>query len=226
MAENARSMTKGERTRATILRHAADNFRRKGYDSTTIASIAQEVGVSEGTVFQHFGSKSGLLGAVMDEFYADLYGTAVDIAHSPGDAEERFRALIDAWALKAERYWDLIRVFVQRSRYGADAELNERFMEHNRRYTRLHLDLIVEMQQQGIIADAEIPPTLIRDIVFGAIEHVALGQDLAPRMEIRHQAKQIIEVLLAGAPAQQTGTGEQLDRIESKLDAVLGGKGS
>ncbi len=222
MPDTTRSMTKGERTRATILRHAADNFRRNGYDHSTIASIAQEIGVSEGTVFQHFGSKSGLLSAVMDEFYADLYGTAVDIAHSPGDAEERFRALIDAWALKAERNWDLIRVFTQRSRYGADAELNERWKEHNRRYTRLHLDLITEMQEQGMIADAEIPPTLIRDIVFGAIEHVALGQDQAPKMEIRHQAKQIIEVLLAGSTTQRVRTGEQLDRIESKLDTLLG----
>lgn len=222
MPDTTRSMTKGERTRATILRHAADNFRRNGYDHSTIASIAQEIGVSEGTVFQHFGSKSGLLSAVMDEFYADLYGTAVDIAHSPGDAEERFRALIDAWALKAERNWDLIRVFTQRSRFGADAELNERWKEHNRRYTRLHLDLITEMQEQGMIADAEIPPTLIRDIVFGAIEHVALGQDQAPKMEIRHQAKQIIEVLLAGSTTQRVRTGEQLDRIESKLDTLLG----
>lgn len=222
MPDTTRSMTKGERTRATILRHAADNFRRNGYDHSTIASIAQEIGVSEGTVFQHFGSKSGLLSAVMDEFYADLYGTAVDIAHSPGDAEERFRALIDAWALKAERNWDLIRVFTQRSRYGADAELDERWKEHNRRYTRLHLDLITEMQEQGMIADAEIPPTLIRDIVFGAIEHVALGQDQAPKMEIRHQAKQIIEVLLAGSTTQRVRTGEQLDRIESKLDTLLG----
>ena len=220
MAEESQPLTKGARTRATILRHAADSFRRHGYDDTTVASIAQEIGISEGTVFQHFGSKSGLLGAVMDEFYAELYGIALDIARSPGDPEQRFRNLIDAFALRTERDWNLIRVFTQRARYGADPELDTRWEEHNRRYTRLHFDLIIELQTQGVLKDS-VPPALVRDIVFGAIEHIALGQDSSNRTTIRQRASQVVDVLIE-QHAQQPTIEEQLERIESKLDAALG----
>jgi len=225
VADSSKPPTKGARTRATILRHAAESFRRDGYDDTTVASIAQKIGISEGTVFQHFGSKSGLLGAVMDEFYAELHATALDIAGSPGDAEQRFRNLIDAWALRAERDWDLIRVFTQRARYGTDPELDARWKEHNRRYTRLHFDLIEQLQAQGVLKD-QVPPALIRDIVFGAIEHIALGQDLSPHMEIREKANQVVDVLVAHHAGQPPIDG-RLERIERKLDAALGrGDGS
>ena len=220
MSQEARPLTKGERTRSTILRHAAASFRRSGYDATTVASIAQEIGISDATVFQHFGTKSGLLGAVMEEFYAGMYTTALDIANSPGDAQVRFRQLIDAWALRAERDWDLIRVFTQRARYSTDIELDTQWKGLNRRYTRIHIDLILELQEQGILND-QVPASLIRDIVFGAIEHIALRPDSSGRIEVRHRAKQVIDALVAHRVSDLEIKG-RLDRIDAKLDAALG----
>ena len=50
---------------------------RKGYKGTTTKTIAQEAGVNELTIFRHFGTKEGILRALIDERYT-LYLRMLD----------------------------------------------------------------------------------------------------------------------------------------------------
>ncbi len=52
-----------EAKRAAVLTAALDEFTYRGFREVSTASIAAAAGVSEGTVFHHFGSKHGLLEA-------------------------------------------------------------------------------------------------------------------------------------------------------------------
>lgn len=54
------------RTRRRIVETAAGLFRRDGYPATSLAAVAREAGVATDTVLHVFGSKRGLLSAVMD----------------------------------------------------------------------------------------------------------------------------------------------------------------
>lgn len=56
-------MTKKEKILQTALRL----FGEQGYDRTATSRIAREAAVSEGLIFRHFGSKPGLLEAILDE---------------------------------------------------------------------------------------------------------------------------------------------------------------
>lgn len=227
MADNHQRLTKGAKTRASILRHAADVFRQEGYYEATVASITQGLGISEGTVFQHFGSKGGLLAAVMDDFYQDLDADASDIVAAPGPAEDRFRRLIDAWALTIERDWALIREIVKVARHSPDPDLNERWKENNRRYTTHYRNLILEMQDQGTV-DPEVSPSLIRDIVFGTLEMVAFGQASTGDLQVRQAAKELMDLLLLRLLVTKhdgdSALEARLDRIEAKLDSIVGAR--
>lgn len=55
------------RRRDDIIAAARDLFERNGIDATTMAHIADAVGVSPPTVFNYFGSKDGILIAMIDE---------------------------------------------------------------------------------------------------------------------------------------------------------------
>jgi AcrR family transcriptional regulator len=48
-----------------ILTAALKLFAQEGYASTSTQKVAREAGVSEGLIFRHFGSKEGLLSAIM-----------------------------------------------------------------------------------------------------------------------------------------------------------------
>ena len=66
----------GARTRERVLEAAADLIARQGYAATSIAQISQRSGSNPASIYWAFGSKEGLLAAVMeraaDAFFAQL----------------------------------------------------------------------------------------------------------------------------------------------------------
>src|SRR6476646_11454932 len=53
--------------RGELVRAAAQLFREKGFEGTTVRDIANAVGMQSGSPFYHFGSKVEMLVAVMEE---------------------------------------------------------------------------------------------------------------------------------------------------------------
>jgi AcrR family transcriptional regulator len=63
---------KGERTRAAILETAARSFRNEGFEGTTLAGVAEELGITRSAVLHHFTSKAALLEEVCRPFFVGL----------------------------------------------------------------------------------------------------------------------------------------------------------
>jgi AcrR family transcriptional regulator len=80
-------------TRGRLLAAAADLFARQGFDATSTDAVADAADRTSGAVYAHFGSKEGLLLALLEEWeseVADRMGAALD-ASSPG--RTRFETL-------------------------------------------------------------------------------------------------------------------------------------
>lgn len=95
------------RTRARLVDAALDLFERDGYEATATARIAAAAGVSEMTLFRHFGSKERLL---LDDPYDPLIAAAV--ARQPRDGSPLVRAvdgLRSAWQAIPEPEDELVR---------------------------------------------------------------------------------------------------------------------
>ncbi len=60
------------RTRAALIRAAAEEFDLRGYTGTSTTKIINRAGSTMGALYFHFGSKEGLARAVMAEQAADL----------------------------------------------------------------------------------------------------------------------------------------------------------
>ncbi len=58
----------GVRRREQLIDVAVDVFAEQGYAGGSIRAIAEKAGVSHSTLIQHFGSKEGLLVAVLEEW--------------------------------------------------------------------------------------------------------------------------------------------------------------
>ena len=82
----------GEQTRRRLLEAAATAFSRRGYHGTATAEIAAAAGVSEPTLFKHFGSKQALLVAALKQTASDLMAE-LDAPFDP--AEDPFEAFVD-----------------------------------------------------------------------------------------------------------------------------------
>ncbi|MEU2392958.1 TetR family transcriptional regulator [Streptomyces sp. NPDC007369] len=63
--QGARGRTRGEQTRAVILRAAQERFAAQGYERTTIRAVAADAGIDPSMVMRYFGSKEGLFDAAL-----------------------------------------------------------------------------------------------------------------------------------------------------------------
>jgi AcrR family transcriptional regulator len=85
-----------ERTRAKLVRAAAELFYEAGVPTTGINEISARAGVGKQTLYQHFGSKDGLLEAVLSERSDRVVRWLREAATAPADPRERVLAVFDA----------------------------------------------------------------------------------------------------------------------------------
>ncbi|MFH9348539.1 TetR family transcriptional regulator [Kitasatospora sp. NPDC017646] len=58
---------RARRTREKVLTAAAEVFAAQGYDSTTLNTVAERIGMTKGALYGHFPSKRSLARALIDE---------------------------------------------------------------------------------------------------------------------------------------------------------------
>jgi len=81
-----------EQTRERVLAVATELMARRGYSGTSISAISKASGAMPATIYWHFESKEGLLGAVIERA-ADAWFEGALRAMDQGEAEQRARGL-------------------------------------------------------------------------------------------------------------------------------------
>ena len=90
-------MGKGEHTRAAILDAALAQASETGFESLTIGSLAERVGLSKSGLFAHFGSREDLQVAAIEAAAARFTETVFLPALKARRGLPRLRALFDNW---------------------------------------------------------------------------------------------------------------------------------
>jgi len=80
-------------TRARLLDAAASLFAERGVDAVSVDSVAEAAGRTSGAVYAHFGSKQGLLLALLDEWSHSLVTVITAEFELSSDVERRLRAV-------------------------------------------------------------------------------------------------------------------------------------
>jgi AcrR family transcriptional regulator len=80
-------------TRRRLLRAAVGLFDRKGYSAASVREIVERAGVTKPVLYYHFGSKEGLLLAVLDQAAERFTTTIARALERPGPTRERLLAL-------------------------------------------------------------------------------------------------------------------------------------
>ena len=87
------TQTKGERTRGTIVRRAAELSSVRGLEAVTIGTLADDLSMSKSGLFAHFGSKEELQLAVVEEAGSTFVREVIEPARAAP------RGLARVWAL-------------------------------------------------------------------------------------------------------------------------------
>jgi AcrR family transcriptional regulator len=71
--------------RSTLLKCALELFAARGYDGVGVQEIVEAAGVTKPTLYYYFGSKQGLLQALLEEYAARLQDALREAAAYQGD---------------------------------------------------------------------------------------------------------------------------------------------
>ena len=80
-------------TKEKILDAALESFSTSGFDATSLDVIAKSLGVRKQTILYHFGTKKGLLNAVVERAAENLINSIEEVLNSELKGWERIEAL-------------------------------------------------------------------------------------------------------------------------------------
>ena len=215
--------TRGDRTRAAITAAAATHLATRGLRGMRGAAVAEDAGVSEATVWFHFGTKAGLLVAVMEAYYDRLVADVADVVDAADSPAGRLEAFVRFWLRRMSADLALVGEFQRHGRSGHDPDVVAAFAACNRRITRPFERLVEDLVASGALR-GDVPTWLVRDVVFGTAEHLVVGRALTGRdTDLGAAADLLLDVVHrgVGAAAERDGPGPTLATIDAKLDRLL-----
>ncbi|WP_169054294.1 TetR/AcrR family transcriptional regulator [Nitratireductor sp. XY-223] len=209
---------------------AREVFSQRGYDAASMTDIAKRAGVSEGSIYKFYTNKRDLLLTVIRTWYQSMIDEFMEKLSGVEGTRAQLQTVIWQHLKSIKANPDLCRLFFLEVR-SADDYFDSDLFHLNRDYTHVLMDII-----QGGIDRGEIRPDisipLVRDMVFGGIEHRVSGF-LVNRGDFDHDetANQLTDMVMAGmaAPAK-TPNGlealvERLERVADRFDGPGGGEG-
>ncbi len=130
--------------REELTRIAARLFAERGYQGTSLADLATELGVQKPSLYHHIASKEDLLWEVAWEG-AEAFHHGLDAVPADASALERIRLALAAHLAVVAGQLDIATVFVREWRY-LEGERRERFVAERRRYE----ERIRELFREGV----------------------------------------------------------------------------
>jgi AcrR family transcriptional regulator len=150
-------------------------FARNGYENTSTVAIAREAGTSESQLMKHFGSKQGLLAAILDRGWVVVI-KRVEASQGSRSAADRLVAAMEAMVIELENDAELKElVTLEACRVRKDnrdvvmsrghrqfSELIGRLLKEMRTLDQIRPDVNLDALRAGLLGMAE---GLLRDQV-------------------------------------------------------------
>ena len=199
--------SKAEARKERILKAAERIFAHKGYHDSTMAEIAKEAKVSEGSIYEYFATKEGLLFSIPEAFTNKLHEQSNFHLKLIRGAANRLRAIVYYYLHVWQEYPDyaVINLLILKG--------NDNFRQtEGYRLIRKGFRQITEIIQEGISNGefrADIDPYVIRSVLMGAVDHAATNWLLSERkhslIDLVDPIMDLVMTGLAKQPPQAAG---------------------
>ena len=152
-----------------IIDAARRTFADRGFAKTTMAEIARQSGVADGTVYLYFKNKEDLARAVVSDFYQRLTRSAQSGVDELSTAAEQLRFLATH---HLERIMQERRIIELLPLINSDMDSygGSELFDLNKNYVVI-FDRIAKTGQAAGEVKANITPWILRDIFFGSMDY-------------------------------------------------------
>ncbi len=172
---------RAERTRQRLLDTAVELFARKGSLETTFDAISEASGISRGSIRFHFGSKEGLLFAVVDRVFAEWENDVMTPLLVEGEGPTSFGSAVESHAEMSDTNPAVGRLFfvLLFEALGPRPELRPRFAALYERFRTFCRAWVKAGQANGTVA-GHVKADDVATLILGALGGIHYQWHLDP----------------------------------------------
>lgn len=223
MSSAPQSNTRQSRVRRkedAIIAAARDMFVEHGYSGTTMAMIARQAGVADGTLYTYFENKDALARGVISDFYRRLTETAqagVDVRKTTRRrlrflARHHLSHMMDERAIIA-----MLPIIANGDEDYSESEV----YALNRQYVTVFDRILREGQAAGDIA-VDCDGWVLRDIFFGALDYGSRTILLRSHKSGTNKLVDQMTDMILGAGTTHSSVADRLEAVAERLETIAG----
>jgi AcrR family transcriptional regulator len=149
-----------------VLRRGIELFNRQGYDGTSIAQLAAELGLAKSAIYHHVPSKEYLLTLALDEALDELTALVHDAQdEAGGTAYARLRSVVRRSVGVLAAHQPAVTLLL---RVRGNSEVERRALERRRWIDAQLAQLARAAAAEGAIRD-DLAPELMSRLIFGMV---------------------------------------------------------
>ena len=158
--------------RTKIVRALVNLLQEKDFNAITTAEIARQAGVTEALIYKYFKDKRDLLYQVLTEY----------LEHYKAQADRDLGGVQGALNKLRKIIWGHINVYATDRTFARILLLEVRsfsdyYTSGTYRLVKQYSDIVLKVVKEGIASGeirGDLPPTFLRQVILGSIEHVCL----------------------------------------------------
>jgi len=191
------SQSKTEARRSKILKAAQKVFAHKGFHDATIAEIARAAGVSEGSIYEYFSSKEGVLFAIPLEVTRESHELSQVHLSLIRGAANRLRALVYMYLSLYESnpdYSSVILLTLKQNQKFRETEAYEMIRDGFRNITA-----VIKSGMANGEFRPDINPYVVRSVLMGAVDHLTTNWLMGGRRgSLTELVDPVLDVVMEG----------------------------
>ncbi|NNC10552.1 TetR/AcrR family transcriptional regulator [Planctomonas sp. JC2975] len=151
--------------REQVLVAAVALFNEKGYDATSVADLADRLGLTKSALYHHFESKEELLSLALDEALAGLERVIDEPAARTGSAAAQLAHVITGAVTVLIEKLPYVTLLL---RVRGNSPVEAAALERRREFDRRVADVVRRAQRDGLLRD-DVDASVATRLLFGMV---------------------------------------------------------
>ena len=188
-----------------ILEAAVKVFAKQGFYGSTIAQIAREAGVADGTIYLYFKNKDDILVQFFEFKTKQVFDRFQKIVSKSDNALEKLTQLIRRHLNEFERDRNMAVVYQSETRRNSPL-----VKEQIRQMSKMYLDIVAEIVEQGQVEGCfrkDLYLGLVKRYILGAVEEViSTWIRSGGKYDLVAMADPLVDLLIRGIGKNESST--------------------
>ena len=154
--------------REDVIQIAVEEFNARGYEATSMGTLAERLGLSKSAIYHHISSKEEILVEATDKALAELKAVMDAALAESDDPLEQLRLLVAGTTRVLCEFPAYVRLLL---RLRGNTEVEREIMARRRLLTRALVDVVDRAQAEGSLR-SDLEAGVVARLIFGMINSI------------------------------------------------------